>query len=189
MLTLSRANLSLIPRTIHRYPRITYYPGFVDKARAEHIMTLAKKYMSPSALAYRPGESIPETQNVRTSTGTFLVASQDQQGVLAWLEDRIASVTHLPVEHGEAFNCLRYMPTQHYDSHLDWFPEDLYGKQNSNRIATFLLFLSDVEEGGETVFKREGRENGNRTIEDWRTCGDNIGLKVKPKQGDAVLFW
>jgi hypothetical protein len=39
------------------------------------------------------------------------------------------------------------------------------------------------------VFKREGRENGNRTIEDWRTCDDNIGLKVKPKQGDAVLFW
>lgn len=31
--------------------------------------------------------------------------------------------------------------------------------------------------------------DGNRTINDWRTCNDNIGVKVKPKQGDAVLFW
>lgn len=81
------------------------------------------------------------------------------------------------------------MPTQHYDSHYDSFAEKEYGKQYSQRIATFLLFLNDVEEGGETVFKREGRDNGNRTIGDWRTCEDHIGIKVTPKQGDAVLFW
>ena len=31
--------------------------------------------------------------------------------------------------------------------------------------------------------------DANRTINDWRTCNDGIGVKVKPKQGDAVLFW
>ena len=38
--------------------------GFIDKARADHIIEIAKKYLSPSALAYKPGDSIPETQNV-----------------------------------------------------------------------------------------------------------------------------
>ena len=68
------------------------------------------------------------------------------------------------MENGEAFNALRYQPTQHYDSHYDTFSEKDFGKQASNRIATFLLFLSDVEEGGETVFKREGRNSESRGI-------------------------
>ena len=38
---------------------------------------------------------------MRTSSGTFLSAQMDPGGVLDWLEDRIAMVTHLPVENGE----------------------------------------------------------------------------------------
>lgn len=37
------------------------------------------------------------------------------------------------------------------------------------RILTFFIYLSDVEEGGETAFPR-------------------IGIKVKPKRGSAVLW-
>lgn len=35
------------------YPRIVVFPGFVDKARCEHIVALAKRRMHPSGLAYR----------------------------------------------------------------------------------------------------------------------------------------
>ena len=96
------AAMHVIPfQTISWYPRITYYPGFVDPQRCQHIIDLASRYLAPSSLAYRPGESIPETQNVRTSSGTFLSREMDSGGVLAWLEERIAAVTHLPVENGE----------------------------------------------------------------------------------------
>jgi hypothetical protein len=38
----------------------------------------------------------------------------------------------------------------------DTFDEQQFGKQASQRVATFLCYLRSPEEGGETVFKREG---------------------------------
>lgn len=60
--------------------------------------------------------------------------------------------------HVQAFNVLRYELDQKYDSHMDTFDPKDFGPQYSQRMATMLLYLSDVEEGGETVFKREGRD-------------------------------
>jgi hypothetical protein len=39
---------------------------------------------------------------------------------------------------------------------MDSFDPKTFGPQPSQRIATVLIYLTDVEEGGETVFKREG---------------------------------
>lgn len=63
----------------------------------------------------------------------------------------------VPAANGEAFNVLRYVNHQHYDSHMDSFDPKDFGPQPSQRMATVLLYLTDVEEGGETVFKREGQ--------------------------------
>ncbi len=40
-------------------------------------------------------------QEVRTSTGCFIMPEEDKDGVLQEIADKIASVTHLPVENGE----------------------------------------------------------------------------------------
>lgn len=51
-----------------------------------------------------------------------------------------------------------------------------------------LVYLSDVEEGGETSFLFEG-VNGTKRLStvDYKTC--NTGIKYKPRAGDALLFW
>ena len=55
-------------------------------------------------------------------------------GVLAWIEDKIAVLTGVPTGYGEPFNVLRYEQGQHYDSHFDAFDEAAYGKQPSQRV-------------------------------------------------------
>ncbi|KAL4446852.1 hypothetical protein ABPG77_008096 [Micractinium sp. CCAP 211/92] len=149
---------------------------------------MATKRLAPSGLAFKRGDTAENTRDIRTSSGTFMSRDEDPDGVLAFIEDKIAAVTMVPAGHGEPFNVLRYELSQHYDSHYDSFSEEEYGPQSSQRIATVLLYLSDVEDGGETVFLLEGKNGLERlaTI-DYKAC--DTGIKVKPRQGDALLFW
>lgn len=80
----------------------------------------------------------------------------------------------MPKGHGETFYVLRYEQGQEYKAHTDWFapaPEGLgFLGTAGNRVATVITYLSEVEEGGETTFPE-------------------VGLRVRPRKGDAVLFW
>ncbi|KAG8502028.1 hypothetical protein CXB51_002098 [Gossypium anomalum] len=165
-------------------PRAYYFPDFATAEQCEHIIGMAKLNLKPSTLALRKGETEESTKGTRTSSGTFISASEDESGTLDLIEKKIAKVTSIPQSHGEAFNVLRYEIGQKYDSHYDAFNPSEYGPQLSQRVASFLLYLSDVEEGGETMFPFE---NG-MSVEgyDYRQC---VGLKVKPRRGDGLLFY
>ncbi|XP_039020380.1 probable prolyl 4-hydroxylase 10 [Hibiscus syriacus] len=56
-------------------------------------------------------------------------------------------------------------------------------------MAAVLMYLSHVEEGGETVFpSAKGNVSAVRWWNELSECGKG-GLSVKPKMGDALLFW
>ncbi|XP_020580054.1 probable prolyl 4-hydroxylase 9 [Phalaenopsis equestris] len=165
-------------------PRAVYFPKFATAEQCQAIIKIARSKLKPSSLALRKGETEESTKGIRTSSGTFLSASEDPTETLKYIEEKIARATMIPRDHGEAFNILRYEIGQKYASHYDSFDPSEYGPQKSQRVASFLLYLSDVEEGGETMFPFE---NANIDFSyDYRKC---IGLKVKPQQGDGLLFY
>jgi len=171
-------------------PRIVVYPSFMDPDRCDELIQISNRTLVKSAVAFRPNEDFDPQQQIRTSDGTYLnSAIDDDRGLLSWLEERMAAATLVNSAHGESFNILKYENGQHYDSHMDTFDPKEYGPQGSQRMATMLVYLTDVEEGGETIFKREGWQHENDPITDWRNCDDGKGLKYKPRKGDAVLFW
>ncbi|XP_052195010.1 probable prolyl 4-hydroxylase 9 [Diospyros lotus] len=167
------------------YPRALYFPNFATVEQCQSIIQMAKAQLAPSTLALRKGETVETTKDVRTSSGTFISASEDKTGILGLIEEKIAKATMIPRSHGEAFNILRYEIGQKYDSHYDAFNPAEYGPQKSQRIASFLLYLSDVEEGGETMFPFENGLNMDASY-DYQKC---IGLKVRPRRGDGLLFY
>jgi len=122
------------------YPRAFIFPRFMDKAKCDHVKKIAEARLSPSGLALKRGETADSTREIRTSQGTFLGRNDDPEGVLAWIEDKIAVLTGIPAGHGEAFNILRYENGQHYDSHYDAFTEEEYGKQKSHRVRNSKTF-------------------------------------------------
>lgn len=58
----------------------------------------------------------------------------------------------LASENGEDIQVLRYEHGQKYDPHYDYFSDKVNIARGGHRIATVLMYLTDVEKGGETVF-------------------------------------
>ncbi|KAF7828646.1 putative prolyl 4-hydroxylase 9 isoform X1 [Senna tora] len=166
-------------------PRALYFPKFATAEQCESIIDTAKSGLKPSSLALREGETEENTKGIRTSSGVFLSAYEDKTGTLDVIEEKIARATMIPRNHGEAFNILRYEIGQKYNSHYDAFNPAEYGPQKSQRLASFLLYLTDVEEGGETMFPFEGGQNMDGSY-GYEEC---TGLRVRPRQGDGLLFY
>ncbi|XP_062155893.1 probable prolyl 4-hydroxylase 9 [Alnus glutinosa] len=165
-------------------PRAVYFPNFATPEQCQGVIKMAEPRLRPSTLALRPGDTEESTKGIRTSSGVFLSAEEDKTGILDVIEGKIARATMLPRNHGEAFNILRYEVGQLYKSHYDAFNPTEYGPQKSQRVASFLLYLSDVE-GGETMFPFENGLNMDASY-DFQDC---TGLKVKPRKGDGLLFY
>ncbi|KAJ4714122.1 Prolyl 4-hydroxylase alpha-like protein [Melia azedarach] len=167
-------------------PRAFVYHNFLSKEECEYLINLAKPTMRKSTVVdSETGKS--KDSRVRTSSGTFLSRGRDK--IIREIEKRIADFTFLPIEHGEGLQVLHYEAGQKYEPHFDYFMDEYNTENGGQRMATVLMYLSDVEEGGETVFPNA---KGNFSDVPWwnelSECGQK-GLSVKPKMGDALLFW
>ncbi|KAL9144538.1 hypothetical protein ABFS82_14G302300 [Erythranthe guttata] len=167
-------------------PRAFVYHNFLSKEECEYLINLARPHMVKSTVVdSKTGKS--KDSRVRTSSGMFLRRGRDK--VIKDIEKRIADYTFIPAEHGEGLQVLHYEVGQKYEPHYDYFLDDFNTKNGGQRIATVLMYLSDVEEGGETIFPAA---KGNfSTVPGWNEKSEcaKRGLAVKPKMGDALLFW
>ncbi|CAN1824731.1 Probable prolyl 4-hydroxylase 3 [Linum perenne] len=157
-----------------------------SKEECEYLISLAKPHMTKSTVVdSETGKS--KDSRVRTSSGMFLRRGQDK--IIRSIEKRIADFSFIPADHGEGLQILHYEIGQKYEPHFDYFLDEFNTKNGGQRTATLLMYLSDVEEGGETVFP-SAKANAS-SVPWWNElseCGKK-GLSLKPKRGNALLFW
>lgn len=158
--------------------QISYSPSvwisrdFLTDDECDHLMEIARdKLMRSYATHKETGKSviIPE----RTSSQTFISRGHDP--VVSIIEKRLSNLMKMPVEHGEPLQILRYQLGEEYKQHHDYYDPNLPGEKlilehSGQRVATILMYLTDVEEGGETLFPA-------------------VNLRVEPSKRFAVMFF
>jgi len=174
-------------------PRAFTYRNFLSETECEHVIGLAYGRMESSEVVdENTGEGVKSHE--RTSKGGYILGNEDE--VVRGIELRIAAWAMLPPNRGENIEVLRYNPGEEYLPHHDYFEDTINTRDGGQRMATVLMYLSDVEEGGETVFPLGApfgwSRNPHVTAEN--ACAmaraGSIGvLSIKPRRGDAILFY
>ena len=155
---------------------------------SDHLVALATPEVARSTVVGSAGT--PETDSIRTSFGMFIMRKKDE--VVAGVDKRVARFAGVEDVQAEDMQVLRYEDGQKYGTHQYTFLQSaLTDVDGGQRTATVLLYLSDVEYGGETAFP-ESRDwlHPAETWADGRysPCGRK-GVSVKPKKGRALLFY
>jgi hypothetical protein len=151
-------------------PRVRTMQGFATHEECRWLIERAKVRLKPATIIASNG--MQALDPARSNTGTeFQVLDMDV--VLEIVRARIAAATKLSVPLFEPTQVLRYEVGQEFRPHHDFLdPGNLaYGDQArfGQRIATFLVYLNEDFEGGETDFPK-------------------VGIRYCGRTGDAIFF-
>jgi prolyl 4-hydroxylase len=152
-------------------PQLTVFDDVLSSAECLEMIDRSRHRLARSTTV-NPQSGEQDVIANRTSEGIWFQRGEDAG--IDRLEQRIASLMNCPVEHGEGLQITRYQVGGEYRPHFDYFPPDqsgsaLHTARGGQRIATFIAYLNDVPNGGETFFP-------------------DAGISVAPKQGGAVYF-
>jgi predicted 2-oxoglutarate/Fe(II)-dependent dioxygenase YbiX len=153
-----------------RDPHMALIRDFVTDKEAARLIELTRTHLKRSTDQGQFDESGYQAQVVssgRTSSNAWCMMECETDPVVVNLMNRIANLTLASPQNFESFQVLRYNLKEKYDVHHDG-SEDNHMPAGP-RVLTFFLYLSDVEDGGETNFPA-------------------LGVKVKPMKG-AALVW
>lgn len=152
------------------HPRIVRYHDIVSDTEMEKVKELAKPRLRRATIS-NPVTGVLETAHYRISKSAWLGAFEHP--VVDRINQRIEDITGLDVTTAEELQVANYGVGGQYEPHFDFGrkdePDAFEELGTGNRIATWLLYMSDVPAGGATVFT-------------------DVGAALWPKKGTAV-FW
>lgn len=140
-------------------PLILVMDNVLSYVECDALVELAKDRMQRAKI----GKS-HQISDIRTSSSMFFEESENEW--IHKIETRASELMSVPVSHAEPLQILHYRAGEQYQPHFDYFTT---GDAVNNRISTMVMYLNDVEEGGETYFP-------------------SLQFAATPRKGSAVYF-
>lgn len=160
------------PRAISQEPRIGMVENFLPREACDWLIAKNRPHLA-RAQVYDTETGGLTDQGERTNSAAGLDFSRAGM-VLILARARMAVVAGLGVEGFEDSVLLHYDVGEEFSAHYDFFDPRVAGHapelQAGQRVLTFLTYLNDGFEGGETGFPE-------------------IGRRYKGAKGDGLFFW
>lgn len=146
--------------------------GILPPLVRDYLINLAAPRLMPSSVV-DPVTGIAVQNPVRSSYSMYFGPSM-YDVVMAYVSNTMAGLAGVPPRHSEPLAVLRYTPGQEYKPHMDYLVVSGTGEpmqsRGGQRVVTAFVYLSDVEQGGETDFPE-------------------LKATIKPASGRAVKFY
>lgn len=158
---------------LSRSPRIGVVQHFATQGTCDWLIARARPRVEP-AQVFDKASGVLRLDENRTNRETHLELI-DCDLITMMTRARMASVIGIPTLDFELTAVLHYSSGQYYAPHVDFFDTSLPGDAehvaaNGQRVLTFLLYLNDDYEGGETEFPV-------------------LEIRHRGAKGDALFFW
>lgn len=152
------------------FTQIYKIEDFLSKQECEVLIHHIDRSVRPSTISNPEDECV--ISDYRTSQTADLHYFSDK--LYLDVDKKIADVMGLNPFTGETMQAQRYEPGQYYKEHWDFFmpgtqENRIYCEWMGQRTWTTMVYLNDVNNGGETYFK-------------------HLRLRIKPKRG-LLLAW
>jgi len=156
-------------RVVLEQPRVRVFEGFATPQECDWLVARCRHRLAPAQVYENQGAQLSRHQDRSNSEASYELDAADV--VLSFIHDRIARASGVPIEHFEVGKLLHYSPGETFARHNDFLQPGLSGEieARGQRVATFLIYLSDDYDGGETEFTE-------------------VGFKFKARKGDALMF-
>lgn len=152
-------------------PRIGVFRGFLPEAFCGWLIRRARPRLE-AVRVKDPMHGGGMHADYRSNEGAGF-GLLDSDLIIQMINLRIADVTAEALENQEPTNVLRYRPGEEYRPHHDYISASTRHEQElrlaGQRTTTFLVYLNDDYEGGETSFPE-------------------LGWRFKGRRGDALVF-
>lgn len=151
-------------------PEVIVFDNVLTADECRELISAGESKLTRATVVGEDGQPVLHPE--RRSDGAGF--QRGESPLLATIEQRLATLVDWPVEHGEGIQVLRYTPGGEYKAHYDWFDVNNPAiaarlGHGGQRVATLVLYLNEVDEGGATEFPE-------------------LGLSVRPRTGRALYF-